>query len=155
MTIKQFKGDLVSKGKKYGIVVSRFNDYITSKLLEGALDAFLRHGVKENEIEVYWTPGSFETPYVVNRLLRLKKFDALICLGAIIRGSTPHFDLVSQSAAKNISQAALSSDIPVIFGIITTENIEQAIERAGTKLGNRGWDAALAAIEMVNLCDQC
>jgi 6,7-dimethyl-8-ribityllumazine synthase len=152
--VKQYKGDLVSKNKRFGIVVSRFNEFITSKLLDGAIDALLRHGVKENEIEVFWTPGSFETPYLVDRLARLKKYHAIICLGAIIRGSTPHFDIVCDSASKNISQIALSTGLPIIFGIITAENIEQAIERAGTKLGNRGWDAALTAIEMVNLYEQ-
>jgi 6,7-dimethyl-8-ribityllumazine synthase len=154
MAIKEVKGSLISKNKKYGIVVSRFNEFITSRLLEGAVDILLRHGVEERQIEVFWTPGSFETPYLVDRLARSKKYHAIICLGAIIRGSTPHFDIVCESASKNISQIALSAGLPIIFGIITAENIEQAIERAGTKLGNRGREAALTAIEMANLYEQ-
>lgn len=154
MVIKQYKGDLVSKNKTYGIVVSRFNEFITTKLLEGAIDGLLRHGVKEDQIEVFWTPGSFETPYLVDRLARSKKYHAIICLGAIIQGATPHFSIVCEAASKNISQIALSTGLPIIFGIITAENIEQAIERSGTKLGNRGRDAALTAIEMVNLYEQ-
>lgn len=153
MAIKQVKGSLVSNGKKYGIVVSRFNEYITSKLLDGAIDALLRHGVKEDEIEVFWTPGSFETPYLVDQLARKKKYDVIICLGAIIKGATPHFDIVCNAASRNISQVAMATGLPIIFGIITAENVEQAIERAGTKLGNRGWDAAVTAIEMANLYD--
>ncbi|MBI1869725.1 MAG: 6,7-dimethyl-8-ribityllumazine synthase [Chlamydiae bacterium] len=155
MPVQQVKGDFISRGKKYAIIVSRFNEFITSKLLEGALDALLRHGAKESEVRVFWTPGSFETPMVTDRLIKSKKYDALICLGAIIRGATPHFDIVCDAASKNISGLSLTSGIPVIFGIITAENLEQAIERAGGKLGNRGWDAALAAIEMANLYDQC
>ena len=154
MTIKQIKGSLVSKNKKYGIIVSRFNEFITSRLLSGAVDTLIQHGVEESDVEIFWTPGSFETPYLCNRLAKSKKYDAIICLGAIIKGATPHFDIVCQAASQNISQVSLSTGIPVIFGIITTENIEQAIERAGTKLGNRGSDAALAAIEMANLYDQ-
>lgn len=154
MSVKQIKGSFVSHNKKYAVIVSRFNEFITSKLRDGALDALLRHGVKEKEIKVFWTPGSFETPYLTSRLARSKKYDAIICLGAIIRGATPHFDVVVQAASRNIAQVAMATDIPIIFGIITAENLEQAIERAGTKLGNRGWDAAMTAIEMANLYEQ-
>ncbi len=152
--VKQVKASLVSKNKKYAIIVSRFNEFITSKLLDGALDALLRHGVKKSEVKVFWTPGSFETPFLTKRVAQSKKYAAIICLGAIIKGATPHFDIVCDAASRNISQVAMASDIPIIFGIITAENLEQAIERAGTKLGNRGWDAGIAAIEMANLYDQ-
>ncbi|MBI1883621.1 MAG: 6,7-dimethyl-8-ribityllumazine synthase [Chlamydiae bacterium] len=155
MSIKQIKASFISKGKNYAIIVSRFNEFITSKLLDGALDALLRHGVKENEVEVFWTPGSFETPQLADQLARSKKYDAIVCLGAIIKGATPHFQLVSEAASRNISEVALATGVPLIFGIITCENIEQAIERSGTKLGNKGWDAALAAIEMANLYEEC
>jgi 6,7-dimethyl-8-ribityllumazine synthase len=154
MAIKQIKGNMVSRQKRYGIIVSRFNEFITSKLLEGALDGLLRHGVKEDEIEVFWTPGSFETPFLADKLARSKKFHAIICLGAIIRGATSHYEVVCNAASKNISQVAMSTGMPVIFGIITADNIEQAIERAGTKLGNKGRDAALTAIEMASVYEQ-
>lgn len=154
MDIQETKGDLISKGKRYAIVVSRFNEFITKRLKDSAIDALMRHGVKKKEISIYWTPGSFETPFVVNQLARSKKFDAIVCLGAILRGSTAHFEIVSHAAASNISQISMSSQIPIVFGIITADTLEQAIERAGTKLGNRGWDAALTAIEMANLNDK-
>ncbi|MBC7188706.1 6,7-dimethyl-8-ribityllumazine synthase, partial [Candidatus Aerophobetes bacterium] len=134
-----------------GIVVSRYNELITSKLLEGALDALLRHGTKEEDIEVVWVPGSFEIPAAASKLLKKGKFNAIICLGAIIRGDTPHYELVAGQAARGIATLAIKQDIPVIFGVVTTDTVEQAIERAGTKAGNRGWDAAISAMEMANL----
>lgn len=148
------EGSLVSKGKRYGIVISRFNEFISAKLLDGALDALRRHGVKDDEITVVWSPGSFETPFVARTLAMSKKYDAVIALGAVIRGATPHFDYVAAEAAKGVAQAAHDSGVPVIFGILTTDTIEQAIERAGTKSGNKGFDAAVAAIEMANLMGQ-
>lgn len=151
MNVKQIKADLISKNKKYAIVASRFNELITTKLLEGSIDALTRHGVKENEIEVYWVPGAFEIAYLADRLAKSKKYNAVICVGAVIKGSTSHFDLVAESVARNVAQVSIATGVPVIFGVITTENVEQAIERAGTKAGNKGWDAALSAIEMANL----
>ena len=151
MNVKQIKADLISKNKKYAIVASRFNELITTKLLEGSIDALTRHGVKENEIEVYWVPGAFEIAYLADRLAKSKKYNAIICVGAVIKGSTSHFDLVAESVARNVAQVSIATGVPVIFGVITTENVEQAIERAGTKAGNKGWDAALSAIEMANL----
>ena len=151
---KYIEGQLISKGKRYGIIASRFNDFITHRLIEGAEDALLRHGVKENEIEVIRSPGSFEIPALVARLGRKKRYDALICLGAVIRGDTPHFDYIATQAARGIAQQSTLQDIPVIFGVITADTIEQAIERAGTKAGNKGAQAALTAIEMVNLYSQ-
>ncbi|HHJ00686.1 MAG TPA: 6,7-dimethyl-8-ribityllumazine synthase, partial [Candidatus Aerophobetes bacterium] len=138
-------------GLRFGIVVSRFNEFITQKLLEGALDALLRHQVREEDIEVVWVPGSFEIPSLASRLARSKRFDALICLGAVIRGATPHFELVATQVARGIAGLALKEEIPIIFGVITADTLEQAIERAGTKAGNRGWDAAISAMEMANL----
>ena len=152
--MKIYEGKLISKGKKYAIVVSRFNDFITSRLLEGAVDALRRHGVEDKEIEVARVPGSFEIPYAASRLAGGKSCDAVICLGALIRGATPHFDYIASEVSKGISQTALSTGIPVIFGVITADTIEQAVERAGTKAGNKGAEAAVAAIEMVNLYDQ-
>jgi len=151
---KVFQGELVSKGKKYGIVVSRFNDFITSKLLEGAMDTLRRHGVKDEEIGVVWVPGSFEIPYAAARLAGGKKYDAVICLGAVIRGATPHFEYISSEVTKGIAQISLSSGTPVIYGVITPDTLEQAIERAGAKAGNKGKEAAEAAIEMVNLFEK-
>ena len=151
---KVIQGQLVSKGKKYGIVVGRFNEFISSKLLGGAQDALLRHGVKEDEITVVWTPGSFEIPLVCQKLAESGKYNAIIALGAVIRGSTPHFDFVAAEAAKGVAHASMQSGVPVIFGVLTTDTIEQAIERAGTKSGNKGVDAAVAAIEMANLLEQ-
>jgi len=149
--VKTLEGGLIAKGKKFGVVVSRFNDFITKKLLEGCVDTLTRHGVKDQEIEVAWVPGAFEVPLIAKKMTGSKKYDAVICLGTIIRGETPHFDYVASEAAKGVAQVALDANIPTIFGIITAENIEQAIKRAGTKEGNKGKDAAISAIEMVNL----
>ncbi|MFH1779482.1 MAG: 6,7-dimethyl-8-ribityllumazine synthase [Candidatus Omnitrophota bacterium] len=151
--VKTVEGQLIAKGKKFGIVVSRFNDFISKRLLEGAVDTLIRHGAKENEIEAVWTPGAFEIPTVANKLVKSKKYDAVICLGAVIKGSTPHFEYVANEAAKGIAKISLDTGVPVIFGIITAETLEQAIERAGTKDGNKGRDAALSAIEMANLLE--
>jgi len=149
--MKVHEGTLISKGKRYAIVVSRFNDFITSRLLSGAVDALKRHGVKDAEIEVARVPGSFEIPYAAARMAKSGSCDAVICLGALIRGATPHFEYIASEVSKGISQTALSTGVPVIFGVITTDTIEQAVERAGTKAGNKGAEAAAAAIEMVNL----
>ncbi len=151
---KVLEGQLVANGKKFGIVASRFNDFITKKLLEGCIDALLRHGAKDSELEVAWVPGAFEVPLVAKKMANSKKYDAVICLGTVIRGETPHFDYVASEVAKGIAHVSLDSNVPTIFGIITAENIEQAIERAGTKDGNKGKDAAVTAIEMVNLLTQ-
>ncbi|MEW5803091.1 MAG: 6,7-dimethyl-8-ribityllumazine synthase [bacterium] len=148
---KIIEGDLTAQGVKFGIIVSRFNDFITDRLLSGALDALLRHGAAEDNIEVIKVPGSFEIPYVALKVAQKKKHDAIICLGAVIRGSTPHFEYISAEVTKGIAKASLDTGVPVIFGVITTENIEQAIERAGTKAGNKGWQAAISAIEMARL----
>jgi len=147
-----FEGNLVGTGLKVGIVVGRFNEFITNKLLSGAQDALIRHGVSEEDVDIAWVPGAFELPLIAQKMALSKKYDAVITLGAVIRGATPHFDLVCNEAAKGISATSLNSGIPVIFGVLTTDSIEQAIERAGTKAGNKGWDAASAAIEMANLC---
>jgi 6,7-dimethyl-8-ribityllumazine synthase len=143
------QGQLVGEGKSIGIVVSRFNEFITSKLLGGALDALTRHRVAEGDIDVYWVPGSWEIPATAKRLA--PKYDAVICLGAVIRGGTPHFDYVAAEVAKGVAAVGLQSDKPVVFGVLTTDTIEQAIERAGTKSGNRGADAALTALELIDL----
>lgn len=145
------EGHLNGAGLHFGIVVSRFNDFITQKLLEGALDALTRNGTDPQNVEIYWTPGSFEIPLVAKRVALLNRFDAVICLGTVIRGGTPHFDYIAAEVSKGIAAVALETNVPVIFGVLTTDSIEQAIERAGTKHGNKGRDAALAAIEMVNL----
>jgi len=147
-----FEGNLVGSGIKVGIVVGRFNEFITSKLLGGAQDALKRHGVSDSDVDIAWVPGAFEIPLIAQKMANSKKYDAVITLGTVIRGSTPHFDYVCNEAAKGVSATALTSGIPVIFGVLTTDSIEQAIERAGTKAGNKGWDAATAAIEMANLC---
>ncbi|MFQ6066402.1 MAG: 6,7-dimethyl-8-ribityllumazine synthase [bacterium] len=152
--MKTYKGKIRGKGLRFGIIVSRFNEFVTQKLLEGALDALERHEVKEEDIEIIWVPGSFEIPALASRLAKKGRFSALICLGAVIRGDTPHFELVSSQVARGISTLALREEIPIIFGVITADNLEQAIERAGTKAGNRGWDAAVSAMEMVNLYQQ-
>ncbi len=146
-----FEGKLVSKDIKVGIVAARFNEFITSKLLSGALDGLKRHDVQEENIDVAWVPGAFEIPLIASKMAKSKKYDAVICLGAVIRGSTSHYDYVCNEVSKGIAQIALTNDIPVLFGVLTTENIEQAIERAGTKAGNKGFDSAVSAIEMVNL----
>jgi 6,7-dimethyl-8-ribityllumazine synthase len=151
--VKTLEGQLVSKGKKYTIVASRFNDFVTKELLAGCIDTLKRHGAKDSELELCWVPGSFEIPQVAMRIAKSKKTDAVICLGTVIRGSTPHFDYIASEVAKGIAQVSLSTGVPVIFGVITADTIEQAIERAGTKSGNKGKDAALNAIEMANLLD--
>ena len=149
--MKLYEGKLVSKDIKIGIVASRFNEFITSKLLGGALDALKRHDVNEDNIEVAWVPGAFEIPLIASKMAKSKKYDSIICLGAVIRGNTTHYDYVCSEVSKGIAHVSLESDIPVMFGVVTTENIEQAIERAGTKAGNKGFDCAVGAIEMVNL----
>jgi 6,7-dimethyl-8-ribityllumazine synthase len=149
--MKEFKGQLISSGFKYGIIVSRFNNFITEKLLDGAKDALLRGGAKESEIDVLWVPGAFEIPLVAKRLLLKKKHQALICLGAVIRGETPHFDFVASEVSKGIAQLNLEFALPVTYGIITADNTDQAIERAGNKMGNKGFQAAQSAIELLNL----
>jgi 6,7-dimethyl-8-ribityllumazine synthase len=151
---KTIEGTLVSSGKKYGICIARFNEFISNKLLGGALDALSRHGVKDDEVTVAWVPGSFEIPIVVKKMADSGKYNAVIALGAVIRGSTPHFDYVAAEVSKGVAQVGLSSSVPVLFGVLTTDTIEQAIERAGTKAGNKGFDAAVAAIEMANLMEQ-
>lgn len=150
-SLKVYEGQLLGEGIRVGIVVSRFNDFITRRLLEGALDALLRHGVLEENIEIAWVPGSFEIPLAALKMAKSGKYDGVICLGAIIRGDTPHFNYIASECAKGIAQTMLSCEIPISFGVLTTDNIEQAIERAGTKAGNKGWEAALSLIEMVNL----
>jgi 6,7-dimethyl-8-ribityllumazine synthase len=145
------EGALQAKGIRFGIVVSRFNDFINKRLLDGALDGLARHGAEEGMVTVVRVPGSFEIPLMAKKLAGSGKYDAIICLGAVIRGATPHFEYISAEVTKGIAQVALESGVPVSFGILTTDSIEQAIERAGTKSGNKGWDAALAAIEMVNV----
>lgn len=149
--MKVFEGNLVSDGIKVGIVAARFNEFITSKLLGGALDGLLRHDVKDDDISVAWVPGAFEIPLMASKMAATGKYDAILCLGAVIRGSTSHYDYVCSEVSKGIASASLSSGIPVMFGVLTTENIEQAIERAGSKAGNKGYDCAVGAIEMVNL----
>ena len=148
---KIIEGALDAKGVRFSIVVSRFNDFINAKLLDGAQDALLRHGADDDNISVVRVPGAFEIPLAAKKLADSGNFDAIICLGAVIRGATPHFEYISAEVTKGIAKVTLDSGIPISFGILTTDNIEQAIERAGTKSGNKGWDAALAAIEMVNL----
>lgn len=149
--MRTFEGKLVAKDMKIGIVVARFNEFITSKLLGGAIDGLIRHNVSEENIDVAWVPGAFEIPLIASKMAALKKYDAVLCLGAVIRGSTSHYDYVCNEVSKGIASISLESGIPVMFGVITTENIEQAIERAGTKAGNKGFDCAVSAVEMVNL----
>jgi 6,7-dimethyl-8-ribityllumazine synthase len=149
--MKTFEGKLVSKDIRIGIVAARFNEFITSKLLGGALDGLKRHEVSEDSIDIAWVPGAFEIPLIASKMAKSGKYDAAICLGAVIRGNTMHYDYVCSEVSKGIAQVSLANDIPVMFGVLTTENIEQAIERAGTKAGNKGFDCAVGAIEMVNL----
>ena len=149
--MRTLEGNLLAKGMKVGIVCARFNEFITSKLLSGAMDGLKRHDVSEDDIYVAWVPGAFEIPLIASRMAKSGKYDAIICLGAVIRGNTSHYDYVCSEVSKGIASVSLASDIPVMFGVLTTENIEQAIERAGTKAGNKGYDCALGAIEMVNL----
>jgi len=148
---KNFEGNLLGKGLKFGLVVSRFNEFFSKKLLEGAQDALLRHGVTEADIEIAWTPGSFEIPLIAQKMAQSKKYDAVICLGAVIRGGTPHFDYIAAEVTKGIAKVNMDTGVPVIYGVITTDTLEQAIERSGTKAGNKGFDAAVSAIEMANL----
>jgi len=148
---KSFEGNLLGKGLRFGLVVSRFNEFFSKKLLEGARDALLRHGVNEEDIEVAWVPGSFEIPQIALKLAQTKSYDAIICLGAVIRGGTPHFDYIASEVTKGIAKVGLDTGLPVIYGVITTDTLEQAIERSGTKDGNKGFDAAVTAIEMANL----
>ena len=148
---KTFEGKLVAHGMKVGIVAARFNEFITSKLLSGAMDGLLRHEVREEDVHVAWVPGAFEIPVIAAKMARSGKYDAVICLGAVIRGSTSHYDYVCAEVSKGIATVSLQSQIPVLFGVLTTDTIEQAIERAGTKAGNKGYDCALSAVEMVNL----
>lgn len=152
MAINLLEGKVVApEGMKVGIIASRFNSFIVQKLLDGAVDGLVRHGVEENNIDAAWVPGAFEVPLMAQKMAESGKYDAVICVGAVIRGATSHYELVTNESAKGIAQVSLKSGVPVLFGIITTENIEQAIERAGSKAGNKGYDCALSAIEMVNL----
>ena len=149
--MKIFEGKLVSKEIRVGIIAARFNEFITGKLLEGALDGLRRHDVSENKIDIAWVPGAFEIPLIASKMAKTRNYDAIICLGAVIRGSTTHYDYVCNEVSKGIAHVSLETGVPVMFGILTTENIEQAIERAGTKAGNKGFDSAVGAIEMINL----
>ena len=152
--VKSFEGNLIGKNKTFGIVVSRFNSFITKKLLEGAQDCLIRHGIKDDDIDVFWVPGACELPITAMRVAKNAKHNGIICLGAVIRGETPHFDYVSSESAKGISEVGLQTGIPTIYGVITTDTLEQAIDRAGARGGNKGAEAALAALEMVNLFDK-
>ena len=149
--MSKYEGLMVGKGLKFGIVVSRFNEFITTKLLEGAQDALLRHDVSQEDIDIAWVPGSFEIPLIARKLAQTNRYDAIICLGAVIRGGTPHFEYIAAEVTKGIAKVGLETGLPVTYGIITADTLEQAIERAGTKAGNRGFDAAVDAIEMANL----
>lgn len=151
--MKKLEGNLIASGKKFAIVASRFNEFIVNKLISGAEDALLRHGVNKDDITLAWVPGAFEIPLAAQKLAQSGKYDAVICLGTVIRGATSHYDYVCNEVSKGIASVGLNTGVPVMFGIVTTENIEQAIERAGTKAGNKGFDAAVSAIEMVNLFD--
>ena len=148
---KIFEGSLLGQGLKVGIVISRFNDFISKSLLDGSIDAFKRHGVSEGDVDIAWVPGAFEIPYIAKKMAETKNYDAIVALGAVIRGSTPHFDYVAAETAKGVASISLQTGVTVVFGVLTTDTIEQAIERAGTKAGNKGWDAAVTAIEMANL----
>lgn len=149
--MSKFEGLLLGEGLKFGVVVSRFNEFITRKLLDGAQDALLRHGVNEADIDIAWVPGSFEIPLTAQKLAQTKKYDAIICLGAVVRGATPHFEYIAAEVTKGIAKVGLETGLPVSYGVITTDTLEQAIERAGTKAGNKGFNAAVDAIEMANL----
>jgi len=151
--VKVIEGQMVAKGKRFALVASRFNDFVTKALVEGCIDTLVRHGAKDTDITVTWVPGSFEVPPVALRVAKSKKVDAVVCLGAVIRGDTPHFDFVASEAAKGIAQVSMQTGVPAIFGVITADTLEQAMERAGSKGGNKGRDAALHAIEMANLID--
>ncbi len=149
--MRVLEGNVVAKGIRVGIVAARFNEFITSKLVGGALDGLKRHDVREEDIDVAWVPGAFEIPLIASKMAKSKKYDAVICVGAVIRGSTSHYDYVCSEVSKGIANVSLNSDIPVMFGVLTTDNLEQAIERAGSKAGNKGYECATGAIEMVNL----
>jgi 6,7-dimethyl-8-ribityllumazine synthase len=151
---KTIEGNLIAKGKKFGIVASRFNDFITKELIAGCVDTLVRHGAEDKDLVVTWVPGAFEIPVVAQRLAKSKAYDAVICLGTVIRGATPHFDYIASEVAKGIAKVSQDASLPVIFGVITADTIEQAVERAGTKDGNKGRDAALSAIEMANLFEK-
>ena len=151
---KIVQGELTAQNKRFSIVVSRYNELIGSKLLDGALDCLRRHDVDENSIDIFWVPGAFEIPLVAKKIAQLGRYDAVICIGAIIRGDTPHFDFVAAETVKGIALGSMETGVPIIFGIITADNVDQAVQRAGTTAGNRGFDAALAAIEMSNLMDK-
>src|ERR1700674_2257800 len=148
---RRFEGNLIATGLRFGIVVARFNNFFTSQLYEGARDGLIRHGVAEGDIDAAWVPGAFEIPVVAKKLAGAGRYDAVICLGAVIRGSTPHFDYVAAEVSKGVAAVSMQTGVPVIFGVLTTDTIEQAIERSGTKAGNKGYDAAMSAIEMANL----
>ncbi|MEW6425678.1 MAG: 6,7-dimethyl-8-ribityllumazine synthase [Bacillota bacterium] len=148
---KVYEGHLLGEGLRFGLVVGRFNEFITNRLLSGALDALKRHGVLEQDVEIAWVPGAFEIPLAARKMIERQRFDAIICLGAVIRGATPHFEYVAAEVSKGVARISLETGVPVAFGIITAESLEQAIERAGTKAGNKGWNAALTALEMANL----
>jgi 6,7-dimethyl-8-ribityllumazine synthase len=148
---KTFQGKIVGKDRKFGIVISRFNEFISSKLIEGALDCFQRHEVNDEDIDIAWVPGSFEIPLTAMKMAQSKKYDAVICLGAVIRGATPHFEYIAAEVTKGIAQVNLQTGTPTVYGVITADTLEQAIERAGTKAGNKGWDAAMSAMEMADL----
>ncbi|NLI58841.1 MAG: 6,7-dimethyl-8-ribityllumazine synthase [Clostridium sp.] len=149
--VKMNQGKLIATGLKFGVVVGRFNEFISGKLLDGVIDGLVRHGAEESDIEVFWVPGAFEIPLMAQKMAKSQKYHAIICVGAVIRGSTPHFDYVSNEMSKGIAKVSLDEGMPVVFGVLTTDTIEQAIERAGTKAGNKGYEAAVTAIEMVNL----
>ena len=151
---RMYEGKLVGKDLKIGIVVGRFNDFISTKLLAGAFDGLKRHDVAEKDIEVAWVPGAFEIPLVAQKMANSEKYDAVVCLGAVIRGATPHFDYVCAEVSKGVAKVGLDTEVPTIFGVITTDTIEQAIERAGSKAGNKGWEAAVSALEMANLMEE-
>lgn len=152
--MKILEGNLIAEGLKFGILAGRFNEFIGSKLVSGAMDALKRHGVKDEDVTLTWVPGAFEIPVIAKKMALSRKYDGIICVGAVIRGSTPHFDYVSSEVSKGIAHVSLDTEVPVIFGVLTTDTIEQAIERAGTKAGNKGYDAAMTAIEMANLMKQ-
>jgi 6,7-dimethyl-8-ribityllumazine synthase len=152
--MQKLEGNLVAEGAKVGIVAARFNEFIVSKLVSGAEDGLVRHGVKEEDIALAWVPGAFEIPVVAKKMAKSGKYDAIICLGAVIRGATSHYDYVCNEVSKGVAAVSMETELPVLFGVVTTENIEQAIERAGTKAGNKGYDCALSAIEMINLMKQ-
>jgi len=148
---KSYEGTLLGEGLKFGVVISRFNEFITARLLEGAQDALARHGVREDDVELAWTPGSFEIPLIAKKMAQTGKYSAIICLGAVVRGGTPHFEYIAAEVTKGIANVGLETGVPVIYGVVTADTLEQAIERAGTKLGNAGFQAAVSAIEMANL----